>query len=197
MPEANVCVLCGGVAGADGASGPNGARVCVPCVDRCAGQMAERGTPEGSGQASAEVLEAIPHRPPFLFVDRILECTETRLVAERVIRATEPQFRGHYPGTPITPGVLLCEAVIQAGALLVSRKLAADSTGVPVLTRIQDARFKRMVRPGDTVRLEAELADRLQDVFFFKGRASVGGQKALLLEFAVTLAPAEPKGKVE
>lgn len=197
MAETNVCVLCGGEAGTAPAAAPNGARVCVPCVDRLAGQLAVRGIPEGAGEASAEVLEAIPHRPPFLFVDRILECGETRLVAERTVRATEPQFRGHYPGTPITPGVLLCEAVIQAGALLVSRKLAAGAGGVPVLTRIQEARFKRMVRPGDTVRLEAELAERLQDVFFFKGRASVGGQKALLLEFAVTLAPAEPKAKVE
>ena len=140
--------------------------------------------------ASDEVLAAIPHRPPFLFVDRIIDCGDESIRTERLIREDEPHFAGHYPGKPIMPGVLLCEAVIQTGAILVSRIAAGDLSGVPVLTRLSDARFKQMVKPGDLVTFEAEIKERLANVFFMKGRALVGGKKAVTLEFACTLAPA-------
>ncbi|MFI5357848.1 MAG: 3-hydroxyacyl-ACP dehydratase FabZ family protein, partial [Opitutales bacterium] len=83
------------------------------------------------------VTDLIPHRPPFLFVDRILSETADGLVAERTWRADEDFYRGHYPGAPITPGVLLCEAVFQTGALFMVRQAqaagGATDSGVPLL----------------------------------------------------------------
>ncbi|MBI3890321.1 MAG: 3-hydroxyacyl-ACP dehydratase FabZ [Candidatus Wallbacteria bacterium] len=163
--------------------------ICNACIDLASQVLAREEVAPPPSPADTDVLAAIPHRPPFLFVDRILECTPQKLRAERTVRDTEPQFRGHYPGKPLMPGVLLCEAVIQCGAILVARLHSQAPEGVPVLTRIQDARFKKMVVPGDTVTLEAELVEQLQNAFFMKGRATVGGQKALTIEFAVTLAP--------
>ncbi len=140
-----------------------------------------------------EVLEAIPHRPPFLFVDKILECGDSKIRTERTIRADEPHFEGHYPGMPLMPGVLLCEALVQSGAIFISRQIAADAVkgGVPVLTRLSDARFKQMVRPGDRVEMEAEVSERLENVFYMKGRATVNGRKVLTLQFACTVTPKE------
>ncbi|MBI4869548.1 MAG: 3-hydroxyacyl-ACP dehydratase FabZ [Candidatus Wallbacteria bacterium] len=175
----------------------NGAAICDRCVDLASGVLSREEVAPPPSAADADVLAAIPHRPPFLFIDRILECTADRIRTERTIRSDEPHFRGHYPGQPLMPGVLLCEAVVQSGAILVSRRLsdpalasaAASGSVVPVLTRLQDARFKRMVLPGDRVEMEAQIVQQLENVYFMKGRASVEGQKALLLEFAVTLAP--------
>jgi len=103
-----------------------------------------------------DVLRAIPHRPPFLFVDEIIEIDQDRILARRTIRADEPYFKGHYPGNPLMPGVLLCESVIQAGAIMLSRRIEGGAGKVPILTRIQNAKFKRQVRPGDVVDLEAK-----------------------------------------
>lgn len=77
--------------------------------------------------ADENVLHAIPHRPPFLFVDRIVEQGEARLVTERTFRADEAFFAGHYPGSPLTPGVLLCEACFQTGAILLMQGAAKGS----------------------------------------------------------------------
>ena len=71
-------------------------------------------------EALDKVKQIIPHREPFLFVDRIVEQAEARIVTEREVRADEPQFQGHYPGSPLMPGVLLCEACFQTGAMLLS-----------------------------------------------------------------------------
>src|SRR5437773_12389164 len=106
----------------------------------------------------AEIEAAIPHRPPFLLVDEIVERSEKRIVCRKTFRADEWFFAGHYPHFPITPGVLLCEAAMQAGAILIAGDVPAD--GVPVAARMNDVRFKRMVRPGETIEMEVELTDR-------------------------------------
>jgi 3-hydroxyacyl-[acyl-carrier-protein] dehydratase len=104
------------------------------------------------------VKEILPHREPFLFIDEVVDMTDTTIVATRTVRADEPQFQGHYPGKPIMPGVLLCEAALQAGAYLMAVKhnLDANMKGAPVVTRLNQVRFKRMVKPLDQLEIFAE-----------------------------------------
>jgi len=135
-----------------------------------------------------DILKAIPHRPPFLFVDSIVELTSARIGTTRRVREDEDFFKGHYPGNPIMPGVLICEAICQSGAILLSRTAADIGEGVPVLTRIGNAKFRNMVKPGDTMEIEAEITERLSNVYFLKGKASVAGKTAVTVEFAVTIA---------
>jgi 3-hydroxyacyl-[acyl-carrier-protein] dehydratase len=131
------------------------------------------------------ILAAIPHREPFLLVDEIVERTESRIVCTKVFSGREDFFAGHYPDYPLVPGVLLCEAAMQAGAVLLSKHLAESSGRIPVATRMNDVRFKRMVRPGETIRLEVELVERLADAFFLKAKVMVDGKLAVRFEFAV------------
>jgi 3-hydroxyacyl-[acyl-carrier-protein] dehydratase len=142
-----------------------------------------------------EILDAIPHRDPFLLVDDIVEQSESRIVGVKRFSGEEYFFAGHYPGSPIVPGVLLCEAAMQCGAVLLSRRMKAEqgpaAVGkVPVATRMNDIRFKRMVRPGDTIRIEIDLTERLADAFFLKAKVTVDDKVAVRFEFACTLANA-------
>ncbi|HQU09714.1 MAG TPA: 3-hydroxyacyl-ACP dehydratase FabZ family protein, partial [Opitutales bacterium] len=114
-------------------------------------------------EPTQEILNAIPHRPPFLFVDCVLEWSEKGIVAERLVRADEPQFVGHYPGNPIMPGVLLSEAVFQVAAIYLSKRFADAIEGgkTPLLARITEAKFKHIVRPGDTLRIEVQYKEAM------------------------------------
>jgi len=138
-----------------------------------------------------QILEAIPHRPPFLFVDKIVELTETKIKTTKEVSPEEPFFKGHYPGNPIMPGVLICESIFQTGAILLSSIIGSVGDGIPVLTRISNAKFKSMVRPGDLLAMEAELVEKVSNAFFLKGSASVAGKTVVTVEFAVSLAKAE------
>lgn len=135
-----------------------------------------------------EILNAIPHRPPFLFVDRILELSGTKIRTTKEIKPDEPVFAGHYPGQPIMPGVLICESIFQTGAILLSKMLGGISEGIPVLTRINNAKFKSIVKPGSILDIEAELVEKVSNAYFMKGKASVGGKISVTVEFTVTLA---------
>ncbi|HEY4761173.1 MAG TPA: 3-hydroxyacyl-ACP dehydratase FabZ family protein [Thermoguttaceae bacterium] len=135
-----------------------------------------------------QILAAIPHRPPFLLVDEILQWTDSSIVCSKFFSGKEEFFAGHYPGCPLVPGALLCEAAMQCGAILLSKHFAADSNKVPVATRMNDVRFKRMVRPGETIRIEVELAERMADVFFLKAKVTVEDKIALRFQFACTAA---------
>ncbi len=133
------------------------------------------------------ILERLPHRPPFLWLDRVVEISKEAILAEKVVAEDLEVFRGHYPDYPIMPGVLLCEAVFQAGALLIGQFMedGADiSQGVPVLTRILGAKFKREVRPGDTLAISAQLVERMGPAWIMKGAVRVGGKLAVQVEFA-------------
>ena len=133
-----------------------------------------------------EILAAIPHRDPFLLVDEIIEQTDTRIVCTKRFSGDEAFFAGHYPGHPLVPGVLLCEAAMQSGAILLSRHLTERPGLIPVATRMNDVRFKRMVHPGETLRMELELVERLADAFFLKAKVTVDNQLAVRFEFACT-----------
>jgi 3-hydroxyacyl-[acyl-carrier-protein] dehydratase len=136
----------------------------------------------------AQIHAAIPYRPPFLFLDEIVEWTDDRILCRKQFSGDEFFYQGHYPGFPLTPGVILCEAGMQAGAVLLSRHLAAEEKGVPVATRINDVRFKHMVRPGDTIEIEVELKERLANAFFLAAKVHVDGKLAVRFEFACTMA---------
>ena len=142
-------------------------------------------------QDSEFITSRIPHRPPFLWLDSIISLSKDEIVAEKEIAANLDVFTGHYPDYPIMPGVLLCEAVFQAGALLISESLTNDqgkaAEGVPVLTRILGAKFKREVVPGDTITLTAALAEKVGPAWFMKGSVKVAGKVAVKVEFACTL----------
>lgn len=150
-----------------------------------------------SNSDRAAIEAAIPHREPFLLVDEIVECSADRIVCRQHFQGDEYFFAGHYPGQPIVPGVLLCEAGMQAGAILLSRRLAARSgTGefaeenkrVPVATRLQDVRFKRIVRPGETIDIDVTLDEELSGAFFLTAKVTVEGKLATRFQFACTMA---------
>ena len=144
-----------------------------------------------------EVYRTIPHRPPFLFIDEIVEVREDGATCKRVIRMDEPQFEGHYPGNPIMPGVLLCEACFQTGAIYLARQIKKEGRSLkdvtPVLSRISDAKFKQMVKPGDEVLIEVTMKETLGKFFFLKGKVLKEGKPALTIEFA--LAMLEPEAE--
>jgi len=136
------------------------------------------------------ILERIPHRPPFLWLDHVLEISREAIRAEKKVPEDLALFQGHYPEYPLMPGVLLCEAVFQAGALLIGEMLRGEGgeqgSGVPVLTRILGAKFKREVRPGDTLEIVAALVERMGPAWLMKGSVRVGGKTAVQVEFACT-----------
>ena len=137
-----------------------------------------------------EVVDLIPHREPFLWVDKIVSFGGDSIVTEKKIPVKLDLFKGHYPGNPIMPGVLLCEAIFQSGALLMAKQQdtgVAPLEGIPVLTRINSAKFKRTVLPGDTVQINVRITDSLSSVYFFKGTMKVGGKVAVQAEFACTV----------
>jgi 3-hydroxyacyl-[acyl-carrier-protein] dehydratase len=145
-------------------------------------------------QPSEEVLNSLPHRDPFLFIDTIEHIDAEGIVAHRHITGDEDFFRGHYPNNPIMPGVLLCECIFQAGALYLSREMNLGdgaNTSTPVVTRIQNVRFRSPVKPGDQLTITAKLKEKISGVFFMRGFIEKNGKKAVTLEFACTLMDAE------
>lgn len=136
------------------------------------------------------VTELIPHRPPFLFVDKIESEGADTLVASRTWRADEDFYRGHYPGAPITPGVILCESVFQAGGLLLARQAQATGgkpgEGVPLLAKISDVRFRQPVYPGDTTLIEVKKKEAMGGFTMMSGAVKkADGTRVLTVEFAV------------
>lgn len=137
------------------------------------------------------IKTAIPHREPFLLLDEVVEQSDRRIVCRKTFTGDEFWYQGHYPGFPLTPGVLLCEAGMQAGAVLLSKFAAESPGGVPVATRLNNAKFKNMVRPGDTIEIMAELNERLADAFFLTAKITVNNKTAATFDFACKLA--QPK----
>ncbi len=136
------------------------------------------------------VKAAIPHRDPFLLIDDVVEQSENRIVCRKTFSGDEFWYAGHYPHFPLTPGVLLLESAMQAGAVLLAH-VAQDSPGmVPVVSRINNVKFKLMVRPGDTIDLEVDLSEQMAGAYFMDARVTVGGKTAVTFDFACKMAPA-------
>ena len=121
-----------------------------------------------------EIMDFLPHRYPFLLIDRVVEFERTkRLVAIKNVTMNEPFFQGHFPGFPIMPGVLVIEAMAQAGAIIMMSEIPDRETKLAVFTGIERAKFRRPVTPGDQLRIEV-------DVLAFKSRLGRMEAKALI-----------------
>ncbi|MHB1004375.1 MAG: 3-hydroxyacyl-ACP dehydratase FabZ [Chloroflexota bacterium] len=137
-----------------------------------------------------EIQSYLPHRFPFLLVDRVLEIDleAGRLVAIKNLSVNEPFFQGHFPGYPVMPGVLMAEALAQAGGILVAQR--AEGKGrIGFLAGLDKFRFRRPVQPGDQLRLEVKVTRLRSTVATFECRATVDGEVAAEGEIMVILAP--------
>jgi 3-hydroxyacyl-[acyl-carrier-protein] dehydratase len=122
-----------------------------------------------------EIRDLLPHREPFLLVDEVIDLQpRQRLVALKHVRASEPYFAGHFPGTPVMPGVLIVEAMAQAGALLLFREVSDRRSKLVFFAGIDQARFRHPVFPGDTLRLEIEALSIRDTRSKMAGKAYVG-----------------------
>lgn len=136
--------------------------------------------------SKTEIEALIPHRDPFLLVDRIVDRGENTITTEFHARPDLDAFRGHFPGSPILPGVLISEFVFQSSAILVS----GESDGLlPVLTRIENARFRRVVRPGETLRAKVTLEDAVGAARYMSARVECEEETVLRIKFVVAAVP--------
>ena len=144
--------------------------------------------------STPQILDLIPHRPPFLFVDEIVSETPDGLIARKTWRADEDFYKGHYPNAPITPGVLLCESVFQTGALFLARSLKnqGQAEGVPLMAKISDVRFRNPVYPGDTVLMEVKQKEVVAGFYMMSGSIKHGDKRILTVDFSVAWKTPQP-----
>jgi 3-hydroxyacyl-[acyl-carrier-protein] dehydratase len=133
-----------------------------------------------------EILRRLPHRYPFLLVDRAIEYIPNKSIRGiKNVTFNEPFFPGHFPGAPVMPGVLQIEAMAQTGAVLMSKTLNVDITkNIILFMSVEGARFKRPVMPGDTMEMPVEVLFQRRNIFKFRGRVEVRGELATECEFA-------------
>lgn len=135
-----------------------------------------------------QILGLLPHRYPFLLIDRVLELTDDRILALKNVSVNEPYFQGHFPGVPVMPGVLQIEAMAQAGGILASRSVAFDpTTHVMLFMAIDAVKFRKAVVPGDQLHIEV-VPLRKGRVFKMKGEIRVDGQVVSSAELLAGLA---------
>jgi 3-hydroxyacyl-[acyl-carrier-protein] dehydratase len=134
-----------------------------------------------------EVLSLIPQRSPFLFIDKIISKEDKKIVTQKFVSPEEDFFKGHFPGNPIMPGVLLSEATFQSAAALMALRNGSMKGKTAVVTRINSTKFKNLVRPNDLLMIEVELTDELENACYLKGSIKVNGKTVMSNEFAVAL----------
>lgn len=138
-------------------------------------------------QGIPAITERIPQRPPFLFVDKIHSQVDKTIETGLTLTGREDFFQGHFPGNPIMPGVLLQEALFQSAALLMS----GQGAGLGVVTKVERARFKGLVRPGDELHMTVTETEVLSNAHFFKGTTKVSGKTVVSVEFTCALLTTE------
>lgn len=125
-----------------------------------------------------EIMKLLPHRFPFLLVDRVVECDDAaRIVAIKNVTINEPFFQGHFPGAPVMPGVLQIEAMAQVGGILITR-IANAGGRLPFFMSIDNAKFRRVVKPGDQLRIEITITKLRSRIATFAGKITVDGEVA-------------------
>ena len=125
-----------------------------------------------------EIMKILPHRYPFLLLDKVLECDNAKhIVGVKNVSANEPFFQGHFPGLPIMPGVLQLEAMAQTAGILINR-VGGESGGIPYFMGIDNARFRKLVKPGDQMIIDVELTALRSRVARFKAKITVDGATA-------------------
>jgi beta-hydroxyacyl-ACP dehydratase FabZ len=140
-----------------------------------------------------QIMQLLPHRYPMLMVDRILECDDQRhIVGLKNVTVNEPFFQGHFPGAPVMPGVLQLEAMAQTGGILLNR-IRGDASGTPYFMSIDNAKFRRVVRPGDQMRIEMEITNLRSRSARFAGRVLVDGAVASEAELMCMVVVQEQK----
>jgi 3-hydroxyacyl-[acyl-carrier-protein] dehydratase len=135
-----------------------------------------------------QILVYLPHRYPFLLIDRVLEHTPGRdIVAIKNVTFNEPHFQGHFPGRPVMPGVLIVEAMAQAAGVLAFRTAGAEPTAESTFyfAGIDKARFRAPVVPGDQLVLKAKIVRRIRTIWVFQTEASVAGRLVASAEIMV------------
>ena len=139
-----------------------------------------------------EILQVLPHRYPFLLVDRILEYEkEKRIVGIKNVTINEPFFQGHFPGRPIMPGVLIIEAMTQMGGVLLLRDHDLREKGLVYLVGIDNAKFRRTVLPGDQLRIVVDVLRYKHTICRMRGEAFVDGTLVAEAEILTTLVTQE------
>ena len=140
-----------------------------------------------------EIEAVLPHRYPFLLVDRVDSIDDDRIVARKLVSRNEPHFEGHFPGHPVMPGVLIIEALDQAGALFAARLTKFDPTRQVIYFMGMDAvKFRRPVVPGDVLQLEVVPLRRGGAVWKMRGEAKVGDTVVAEAEFLASIQPRPP-----
>ena len=137
------------------------------------------------GAPSELVLQRLPQKDPFLFVDDLVDQSENKIVTRYQVTGEESFFKGHFPGNPIMPGVILQEAAFQSGALLMS--FLSDSKGLGVVSRVSDVKFKNFVKPGDLLEIEVQLDENLANAFYMSAKTRVNGKIVMSIKFTGTL----------
>jgi 3-hydroxyacyl-[acyl-carrier-protein] dehydratase len=141
-----------------------------------------------------EIMSILPHRYPMLLIDRIIEMErKTRIVALKNVTFNEPQFAGHFPDYPIMPGVLMIEAIAQAGGALLLTEIPDRESKLMVFTGIDDAKFRRPVVPGDQVRIEVTVLNWRSSAVRMRGVATVEGKVACEATIMCALTPRAPR----
>lgn len=135
-----------------------------------------------------KLLAHIPQREPFLLLDGLVDETADRVTTFKQLTGNEDWFKGHFPGNPVMPGVLMCEAVFQTGAYLMARRGEATEAGkTAVVTRIQGAKFKNMAKPGDKLMITVDFVEMLANAAFMKGKVVVDDKTIMTIEFAAAI----------
>ena len=140
-----------------------------------------------------EIRAILPHRYPFLLVDRIVEMEPERIVGIKQVTLNEPFFQGHFPDFPVMPGVLIVEAMAQAAGVLVLKSMPDRANKLVLLVAIENARFRRPVIPGDTLRMEMKILKKKASVAKMAGVATVDGLVVAEAEVMCKLAEKEER----